>query len=505
MSSLKPQPQALTLASRIVSGLLWGQALRIVEIGTSLVFLLLVVRRLGPERYGLFALIVNVCSIGVLLSGQGFSETLGKFLPQIRVDDGLASAARAARRILSRNALLVAAFCVLLWLFRIPIGRFLNCSQALSCWPLVLAFFVSQSAYLGMSMVNVGLMKVGLVCAAGSLMNVLALGLAIIGLVVYPASVTIIICASVLAFLVSALVFTLATPELLSRGADKVDMTPMWRFSNRAWLVKLASYAVSGEMMVLLIAWRLGDSREIGYFNAAYMPLRRLQILLLGWTLPVLPTLSELFVTRGAEGVSVAFRLYTKLLIGIVVPVCGFVTLHGDRLITILFSKAFLPAALPLRVYSAVWLIAAMLGSGLTMHVLFSLDRARIAAMIRLGVALVSMLAAYFLVAAFQSLGAMLAAGLALILTAIFDLLAMSKLVQLRLPWAYTAKVLVSSGAALGLSLLFAPKNLFGILCCGVAYVLVYGMLVSRLKPLEMAEKDILLKHPGIAKVIAYL
>ena len=494
------------IATRMASGLLWGQVLRTVEVGASLLFLIFVVRKLGPSQYGVYGQIINICALSALITSLGFSEALSKYLPKVAAEKSPAAAVSLARRIIGLNMLLVAGFCVILWISRFAIANRLHCTQTIPYWPLVLTLFAGQSLSSTLAMANVGLMKISRVCFVGSTMNILALCGAIVGLSAYGPTARIAIFASAAAFIIGTLTYFFASRDwLFQSSAETVDMKPVWRFSSNAWLVKMATFAMSGEIMVFLMGLWLDDSKQIGYFNSAYMPLRKLQVLLLGWTLPVLPSLSELLATRGPKSISMAYRLYTKILIGLVVPVCGFVILNGKPIVSILFGKSFLPAVPSLQIYSGFWLVSSIFGSGLATFVLYSMDKAKTALLIRLVVAALTFVLAYILIFAFKSLGAIIAAGLAMMATAAWEIGIIRKLLSIDSPMLYTGKVLLASGIALGLTFFLSPASLWKLMLSSILFTALYALILIRFKPLEADEKNILLKHPRLGSLLAML
>lgn len=494
------------MLTRFAGGLFWGQLLRLVEVGTSLIFLVIVVRKLGPAQYGVFGLLINICALGTLVSGQGFGDMLSKYLPQIQARSGAQASARLAKQVIVWSILLTAAIAIALWLLRYELALWFHNNQILTYAYALLLLFAGQSISNAFSASNVALLKINGVCIVVGMINVLALAGAIVGISIYRPSAGIMIGASAIAYTAGIIGYLIVSRQwLFIPTADHgISMREIWRFSSRAWLVKLATFAVSGEIIVLLMGWWVGQPRDIGYFNAAYVPLARLQILLLGWTLPVLPSLSELHATRGVNSLSGAYRLYIKLLVAIIVPIFAFVALHARTIVSSLFTDSFLPAASLLRIYASLWIVAILFGSGLTTSLLYSLNKPTTVVKIRILVAAACLPMAYLLIPRFGSLGAVLSVGLSAMAMAICEMLVVRRTIAINYPFGFVVKVLAASAISLAITYLLRPATLISLVLCGILLLVVYILSMSRLKVLDAAEKDTLNKHPVLARVLAY-
>lgn len=492
--------------SRVGRSVVWTQMLRIIETGTSLLFLVAVVRKLGPAEYGIFNVIVSVTAACNMLSVLGFSEALSKYVPELAGKGTGDATAWIAQRILAIGILLALLCCLFVWVFRGYIAGVLHYPGLSGLYPVIAVLVVSQTASTLLSALNIGLWRAGIVFTITGLVNVVS----VIGAVwlVWTGRATgqSAALAAAIAFMLGMAAFTAVSRQwLFARPRLVVDMRPIWRFAASAWLVRLSLFAMSSNVVVILMSWLIGDQREIAYFSCAYVPMLRLQALISGWSVSVLPSLSELKATAGASGLVLPYRLYIKLAVATATPAFLFVGWHADSLVASLFGQRFLPAVPSLRVYACLSLAAVLAGSSLTTMLLYSLGRARLVGVTRACVAAAHLIVSCMLILRYGATGAVAGIGLAAITAACLEITMAPASIRARYPIGFIAKSLMVAVGCIAVTSLLRPTTVFGLAAAGVVSFAAYSFLLARLKPLDDEERRVLERHPAMTRILAAL
>ena len=130
---------------RIGSNLLWGQIGRVIEIGLSLVFSVLVVRALGPHDYATYSVVWSIIGVAALVASFGYGETLSRYLPELHVGSG--RSATLVRRLLSERALVSLVVALGVWAGSTPIAIWTRTPALRSLIGLVAALIVAQGIW----------------------------------------------------------------------------------------------------------------------------------------------------------------------------------------------------------------------------------------------------------------------------------------------------------------------------------------------------------------------
>lgn len=490
-------------AMRMGGSFLWMQLLRMVEVGTSVLFLILVVRRLGPAEYGVFGIIMSTTATANMIAMFGFSEALNKFVAELIGQNKPALISALAQRIVAAG-LLFALFCsAVLWVGREQIAFLLKYRGMADLYPVIAIIVLSQTLSGLLSALNVGLWKTGVVFAITGAVNVLSVMGAVLAIYMGYATGMAAAVATAVSFALGTVAFIIVSRDyLLHRVKSRVDMKAVWRFSFSAWLVRLSLFAMGSNVVVLLMCWLLGSESEVAFFNCAYVPLFRLQALILGWSASVLPSLSELRIKTGESGLSLPYRIYVKLVVAIAVPLFLFVAWHAHPLIVFVFGQKFIQAGTSLRLYAILSLASLLAGSGLTTLLLYALGKAKVVSMVRLGTALLHLGLCFWLIPKYRGLGAIIGIGSGAIVAACLEILLTPGDIRARYPVLFMMKSLTIAVLCIGGVSLFVPETILGIILGGMISLISYTFVLSRWQPLDSDEMNILCKHPAVSRML---
>lgn len=492
--------------TRVGRAFVWTQLLRIVEVGTSVLFLVFVIRKLGPTEYGIFGVIMSVTAAGNMLATFGFSETLSKYIPELARNEKRDATIWIAQRILAVGLLLALLCCAALWIFRERVAGMFHYPGMSGLYPVIAALVISQTLVALLSAMNIGLWRAGTVFAITGLVNVLAAVGAICLVYLGRATGEAAASAAAVAFLLGMAAFVVVSRRwIFGRPRLKTDMKPIWRFSASAWIVRLSLFAMGSNVVVILICWLLGSRKEVAFFNCAYVPLFRLQALILGWSVSVLPSLAELRAKLGASSLVVPYRIYVKLTVAVAAPTFVFVAWYAGSLITGLFGVQFARAAVSLRVYAILSLIALLAGSGLTTNLLYTLGKARAVGFVRAATAVAHLGLSCWLILRYGALGAVIGIGLAAIVAACVEIGMAPASTRSEYPLHFIAKALVASTGCIAVMSRFLPVTVVGLAFGGTAYFILYAFLLARWRPLDDNERELLGRHPNVARILTVL
>ncbi len=259
---------------------------------------------------------------------------------------------------------------------------------------------------------------------------------------------------------------------------------------------------MSSNIVVILICWLLGSQREVAFFNCAFVPLSRLQALILGWSVSVLPSLAELRAKSGASSMVLPYRIYIKLSAAIAAPILVFVAWHSNPLVIGLFGREFATAAVSLRIYAILSLVALLAGSGLTTNLLYSLGKHRAVGYMRAGTAVLHLGLSCWLILRYGAVGAIIGIGLAAVVAALLELALTPAAMRNGYPLGFIAKALIVSGVCMAAFSLLRPGTIPELLGGGLAYLAVYALLLARWKPLDDDERKILGRDPTVVRIL---
>lgn len=493
----------MSTAVRMGGSFLWMQLLRMVEVGTSVLFLILVVRRLGPVEYGVFGIIMSTTATANMIAMFGFSEALNKFVAELVSQNKQDAVSALAQRVIAAG-LLFALFCsAILWVGREQIAVLLKYRGMADLYPVIAVIVLSQTLSGLLSALNVGLWRSGIVFAITGAVNVLSVMGAVLAIYMGYATGMAAAVATAISFALGAVAFIIASEDcLLRRVKSDVNMKTVWRFSFSAWLVRLSLFAMGSNVVVLLMCWLLGSESEVAFFNCAYVPLFRLQALILGWSASVLPSLSELRIKSGESSLTLPYRIYVKLVVAIAVPLFLFVAWHADPLIVCVFGKKFVQAGTSLRLYAVLSLASLLAGSGLTTLLLYALGKAKVVSIVRLGTALLHLGLCFWLIPKYRGLGAIIGIGSGAIVAAYLEILLAPADIRAQYPILFVTKSLAIAVLCISGISLFMPKTILGLISGGMICLITYAFLLGRWRPLDSDEKKILCKHPVISRML---
>lgn len=193
-------------------------------------------------------------------------------------------------------------------------------------------------------------------------------------------------------------------------------------FTRTIWPVGIVSFAVATQLGVLLTGALTGNVGEVAFYATAVGVVGRAQILLLsGWSSLMIPSLGAAHRQAGLEGVRRASRLFMELWLVVALPMNALILAVAGPLVRLLFGQSYAPAGGLVVWFSVASIAATLAGGPVGVSALWVLDRQGLLLRVRVVVAVLNVGLAVVLIDRYEALGAVLAVGVAGLMTALVE------------------------------------------------------------------------------------
>ena len=482
-------------AKRVLINIFWGQVGQIAQVGLGFLFSILVVRGLGPALYGVYGLIFSIIGVASLLTSLGSVEIFSRYLPIISKEGGIEKVAYLVRHIFGNRLLATLGIVAVMLVGRDYFSSLFN-QPILSSdiWLILILLFSQVLIELFVGLYTALLQTKSLVSARviTQIVNLLAC-LWLFGVLGPSIEATVI--GTLAGSFIGICMYVIGMREYWKPiTLIKIDVRPIYSFGLVAWLTNLVTFGLANQSDVLLLGLLLRDSTQVGYYNAALMPLAKLSTLILsGWLPLTLPTLSEKHNIHSDTTMEQTFQAYLKFMIIMTVPSFLFLAFNGHMIVNTLYSDTFLPSVLIFQVYAGFSLFFYLLGPGLATNTLYIVGKQKYVLVLRVIGGCLNILLDVLLIPQLGALGAVIGTALSGSITSFIEIVLVYRYTSFHYPFTFAIKtILASITAMLIVSLIFTVNNLA--LLCG-AFILFIGMfllILFVLKPLTNTDEVIL-------------
>lgn len=491
------------IVERFGSGLLWNYPSKILEFVLKFLSLLVIARYLGPSQYGVYSALIGIFTLATLFGSFGFNHTLLTYIPKLWGEEP-GSAAFLLRRLFGLGTVITVAISLTLYLSASPLAALLGIPEVASYIRFVLPYiclFLLSDIFIHFLLGRLEVKPVAVVRVAVQLANLaLVMLLARLGYGIQE-FLYILILTSGLGFVT----YLLRVYRAMFLRPSPFRLARIYRFAVTVWLANLVNYVLGRQSDLLLIGYFLRSADEIGQYSAAStLAMAVSSALLIGLDGVLLPVFSEVQARQGDERVGEVWRMALKLVAFLGIPALLFCTLYPETMVLAFYREAYLPSVILFQVAVALAAGGRALGGGVNSGALYALNREQVSLYIRASTAVLNLLLAIFLIPRYRALGAIIATGIAALVTMLAETLAVRRYTKGRYPFVFTGKVVLASIFALAVTLLLRVESLRTLL--GVAFLymaLVVGTLYL-LKPLEERDKAVLARmHPRLAGLLS--
>jgi O-antigen/teichoic acid export membrane protein len=491
-SNLLPPAAGPNLSRRVAAGAAWAQVSRLAEVASSIALSLVLIRALGPSRYGQYSLLVNVATVAAVFLSLGFPDTVMRFVSIHLALDEIPQIRFLVRRLVLTRTLVYGAGILLLFALR-GIAVALHLPLLERYWPAVAVLLVSQGAIEFATSYAYARLQSRQVAIARTIGQVVALAffaaVAVAGLTdVFTASLTVAI--SYLA--AAAMLFFRGLGQVLLRGeASPTPLRPVAGFAAAAWATTLATIGLAGQIDVILLGALRQDPVQIALYSVATLVFVKLNTLLTGWAGTATASFADVETRRGTEASRRLFGVYLRVGILLALLVYPPIILAADQITRLAFGPAFASAAGLMVTYGGFWLLSSLLAAGIPLSVMLALGRQQPAFAIRAGTGVLNVVLDVVLIPPLGALGAIIATGIANVLTHAGDFVVAARRVGSGYPAAFAGRVVLAAAIAAVPGLLLRPFGLPGAALGAALYLAIFlaGLLV--LKPIGQGEVEL--------------
>ncbi|MDO8672998.1 MAG: oligosaccharide flippase family protein [Dehalococcoidia bacterium] len=476
---------------RASSGVAWGQAGRITEVALGLAFSVLVVRKLGDQAYGTYALLYSLIGVTSVLCSLGLNEAVSKYLPIVATQGEEGQVGYLVRATVAYRLLFTLVGSIVLYLScGFLAGVFQNTAISDLAF-LIVAVFALQNTTDLLASFYVSYLRVKTYYLVRLVNQSLSLVLVLILFSLWGPSVFLVLTTVLLTTAVAGCLYLLGARTALRREPVEIDLAPVRRFALYIWLINLVTFGLGSQIDTLLVAYFLKDAAQIAYYNVAMMIVTRLYTVLTGWTIVLVPSLSEAFAKGGKEGLARASDLCFKLHVGVMLPALAFVGLRSDGLINLVFGTSYHPSSILLTVFALLTIGGAYALSGPVLNVLYVTGGEKIVVWLRVVTGSLNILLDILLIPPLGAMGAILATGISVLVTGISELFMARRQASIKYPVVFVSKITVATALAILAIAWVAATDWSMMLVSGALYSIVLVVALLVLKPLATQDKEL--------------
>jgi O-antigen/teichoic acid export membrane protein len=481
-----------TLSRRVAAGAAWAQVSRVAEFSSSLALSLVLIRALGPNRFGQYSFLVNVATILAVFLSLGFPETVMRFVSILLARGEIAEIRFLVRRLVLARVLVYAVGIALLFALRGAAG-WLHLPLIDRYWPAIAVLLVSQGAIefsTSYAYSRLQSRDVAVARTAGQ----------IVALIFFGAVVVLGWTDVVTASLTVAISYLSASLMLFFRGLGQVflggstaptPLRPIAGFAVGAWGTTLATIGLAGQIDVVLLGALRNDAVQIALYSVATLVFVKLGTLLSGWAGTAMSSFADVDTRRGTAASRRLFGVYLRVSILLSLLVYPPVILAAEQLTRVAFGPPFARAAGLMVAYGGFWLLSSLLAAGIPLSVMLALGRQRQAFAIRAGTGVLNVVLDLLLIPPLGALGAIIATGTANALTHAGDFLIAARQVGAGYPASFAARVALAAAVAAVPGLLLRPFGLAGSLLGVGLYLAIFVAGLLLFKPIGQGEVEL--------------
>lgn len=489
-------PQSTSFnAGALFKNTIWQLSSTVVVLLANLLASILVARYLGPDLFGVYALIVWVRVTSAMLLDVGFSSAITKFVAELSGARYRAEAESLARMLIVGQIAVAAFGAIMLWLVAAPLATALNQPEAAPLIPLAIAalgFNVVGGAFLGRLaglqrfMLKAALETIGAVATIVGTVAVIAIGGGIREFLWLDIAV---------AALVALLTITRSQMRPLGGGPlDRQLLGRVARFCFGIFLVTSFD-AILWQRSETFVLGRVNGVDQVAYFGAAYF-LAVLPVTLvphaLGATLA--PFLSHRLGTSGVGAVRQSYMISTKYSALVALPICFLGAGLAEAVIRATYGNAYAAAAPALRLLLIGAAAGALATPGTSLFLALGIPARR--AFWGLPLAGVDLLLTVLLVPALGSTGAAFAKCVSQLSHVSIEAQYLRRKQHVTFPLGSLIRIAIASGAA-GLVAYVVSSTLpvvEGLILGGLVGIIVYGLGLILLSAFDSVDFDVMLE-----------
>lgn len=501
--------QARRLLKRTPVSYLINQAYGLWFFLSSFLLTVIITHKVNPQEYGVYTLASTAFNTIAYIVAFGLEDALTTYVPRLFAEHGLAAAASLVRRLLLlRTAVLLLSFVVLFFgmpllatiIALIPISGSTATAAGLRDPVLLghiapIAFFVLGNGLSSLfTAVCASLMRMKPVFFLGCVTQLLILLVA--QLVIQPAwGADGFLWLMAISSLVNAAAFAFwLIPLLLTRSSGyQQKLAPVVHLGISAWLTNLATGALLKQISVLLLVQFAFSVTQIGYFSLSFQLAHAANLLLVtGFAGVSNSALAAAFVGQNYARLARTWQTIVKIETLLAAPALVFCLFNAPNIALILYGHDYEPVGPLLGIFLFFNLIVRILGTTTHQPTLYVMGKARLVVVAQWVGLLAVFLLGLLLIPHFGPAGALVADGVAQIITGGMLLAVLWRPLPRKYPLRFTLLLLLALVLAALPSILWHPTSRILLVVSGCLFLGLCLLLLLVIRPLDAEDLEMI-------------
>jgi O-antigen/teichoic acid export membrane protein len=497
------------LLKRTPTNYLINQAYGLWIFASLFILTLIMTRKVSVEQYGIYAIAAAAFNTIAYITAFGLEDATVTFVPRILAEHGRAAAALLVRRLLALR-LAILAFSLIIMLFALPALAVLIAAIPISGSAQIaaglrnpsllghitpVAFWVLGNGIAGLfTAVYASEMRMRLVFIAGSVAQLLLLGLSFITLQLGWGIDSVLWLQAICALLNAAVLALWQTPLLFTRRATfKQPMQPVLRLGLSAWVTNLISGAMLKQVSIILLGYFAVSLAQIAYFNLSFQLADAANLLLVsGFAGVGGSALAAAFVGKNYKRLARSWQTLIKIETLLAAPVLLFSLFNAQAIAHLLYGSSYDPVGPLLAIFLAFNLIVRILGTTIHQFTLYVIGKPRLVVLGQVAglVALIGL--GIVLIPHWGPAGALVADGTAKIITGCLLLAFLWRDLPEKYPLNFTLRMLLALTIAALPGIVWHPSGRVMLVASGVIFLLLAIGLLLVIKPLNAQDLELI-------------
>lgn len=487
--------QQTGLSKRVASGLLWNQIYIVLSFGISLAFHLFIVRQFDRYAYSIYVFASGFVGIVLILVSLGFENTIGKYIPEFLNKGSITHSRLVFNRFLLLRSIILLNICVVILLAQKLLASLLNMPEIATLVGYLLAIILVRGTYNlfpSMFMAQLKVRRVRIIELCEQALHLLVVYY--IFVILQSVNIKHVFLAQ---FIIDGIILILYW-VLLRKSWQKiavqneiVNFKELYKFGLYFWGTDILTYLLAERSDVLLLGLLNSDKEQIGIYNIGVMIGLKTSILVLGSLRGLLlPTFSEAYAKRKVEGIAQAWQFFLKVVLIAIIPTFFFLFIHADQIIVNLFTKNYIQSAIILKLSVGFSILCWLLGSGMSMIVLMTLNKGKTVLWIRLGAGMLNLLLNIILIPSYGAIGAIIGTGFSQLSITIVEFEIARRYVKVIYPFLFLGKLLFVSSIASSVLIWLPVKGLGQLVLNGGIFLALFLSIAYFIKFLTPDERQ---------------
>jgi len=500
------------LSQRFFQSYIWHIIGKIAGVVMMVLGSVLVVRLLGVDKYGAYAIVLSVIKLVQFGISFGHEVTINTYLPKFLArEEEQGKVSQLLRYILAKR-LLYFGITALVLFFGAPLIALgfevtdLVSYIRLGILVIGLEYFTAVFKSIFTAKVHTrGVVKLGIFTQALNLALIylaLRFGFGIAGLLwatIIPTAISL----AVLAY-ISAEYFRL--PRAVKAQAKVLDIKPVRSYSLNVWLQNVFSYALGKQTDISLMGLFKIPLASVGCYNIAFELNNKIEFFAQGTGLLTLSSISESYTVSGAKGLCENWTKLMKINLITIMPVMAFTIANAGEIIDILYTAVVKESIMMFYIFVSIHTITMLLGPSLNIHGLLVLGKQRTVLNIMILSGLLNMFLDLALIPLIGAVGAVIATSFSVLFAHLMLAVIFWRKVGFFYPFDFVIRLILGLSLAAIPTIWIAAERIRGLFFEGVVFLVLVLFFFRLLRIFSEQDKAKLTEiNPLLGKFIKHL